>query len=642
MCGICGIVGPACQNEENTRILHNMMHSLAHRGPDGAGVHGDDHHLFGHRRLAVIDLDHGQQPMVSDDGNLVLIYNGEIYNYPELRQQLLRKGQRFRSFSDTEVLLRLYETFGPECLERINGMFAFAIFNKREQSLFCARDPFGIKPLYYAVTPSGELLFASEIKALFHHPELPVRLHQPALFEYLTFQFCLNGSSLFQGVRALPPAHTLEWRHGWEQPRLKRYWQVDYTIDDSHSEAYFTDRLLLLLQDAVRQQMVSDVPLGCYLSGGLDSGVVTTLAALQHGAGMPVFNGRFDESPAYDESAHARAIAEMNGCRLEVITPTAQQFMDCLPGLIYAMDEPAAGPGLFPQYLVSRQAREQVTVVLSGLGGDELFGGYARYLVAYLEQCLKGAIFETREEDKHILTLESIIANLPLLKQYVPMLQSFWKEGLFEAMDRRYFRLVDRCHLLTSLLHPDLTRHYDAELLFGTFREIFQRSETSSYLNRMTAFDQQTLLPALLQVEDRVSMAVSLESRVPLLDTRLASLAASIPPRIKYKNGEMKAIFRQSVRNLLPRSVLNRKDKMGFPVPLNEWWQTGIIREFVTDILLSERCLTRGVFNRESLSRTLNAADFRFDRQIWGALSLELWFRQFFDGEAATTRMPTS
>ncbi|MBF0192609.1 MAG: asparagine synthase (glutamine-hydrolyzing) [Magnetococcales bacterium] len=630
MCGIGGIIGPECQIPETTRILNRMMQSLAHRGPDGAGIHGSAHHLFGHRRLAIIDLEHGHQPMVSENGHLILIFNGEIYNHIELRQQLSRKGHRFHTFSDTEVLMKMFETYGPACLNKLNGMFAFAVFDQREQHLFCARDPFGIKPFYYTITPTGALLFASEIKALLRHPDVVARLHQGALFEYLTFQFCLNGQTLFADIHALKPGHSLEWRHGWHQPRIRRYWQLDYTIEEA-SEASFQDRLLLLLQDAVRQQMVSDVPLGCYLSGGLDSGVVTTLAARLSTEPLHVFNGCFAEGPAYDESAHARVIAEQNQCLLHTITPTAQQFVSLLPGLIYAMDEPAAGPGLFPQYLVSKAAREQVTVVLSGLGGDELFGGYARYLVAYLEQCLKGAIFETREEGRHILTLESIISNLPLLKSYVPMLQSFWQEGLFDSMDRRYFRLVDRCHLLGSLLHADLMRQYDPEAIFGSFREIFHEADTGSYLNKMTAFDQKTLLPALLQVEDRVSMAVSLESRVPLLDTRLAALAARIPPRIKYKHGEMKAIFRGTARSLLPESILNRKDKMGFPVPLHEWWQSGILREFTLDTLLSERCLGRGLFDRDALTATLNNKQFRFDRQAWGVLSLEIWFRQFFD-----------
>ncbi|MBF0613914.1 MAG: asparagine synthase (glutamine-hydrolyzing) [Magnetococcales bacterium] len=639
MCGIGGIIGTNCQSPEKVRILTDMMRSMAHRGPDGEGQDGDEYHVFGHRRLAIIDLEHGHQPMLSNDGNLVLVYNGEIYNYQKLRQQLLIKGVRFRTFSDTEVLLKLLEAHGSSGLHRLNGMFAFALYNKQERYLLCARDPFGIKPLYYTVTSEGELLFASEIKALFFHPALSVQLNQTALFEYLTFQFCLEGSSLFQGIHAVPPGHTLEWRHGWEQPRIQRYWTVDYTINDRYSEDYAVDHLILLLQDSVRQQLVSDVPVGCYLSGGLDSGVVTSLSAMHLAEGLHAFHGRFTETPSYDESHHAQAIADQYSIDLHVVTPTAKQFVDLLPGLIHAMDEPAAGPGLFPQYLVSKAAREHVTVILSGLGGDELFGGYARYLVAYLEQCLKGEIFETREEGRHILTLESIITNLPLLRQYVPMLQSFWQEGLFAAMDRRYFRLVDRCHLLSTLLHADLVSQYDPETIFGAFRDIFHRAATGSYLNKMTAFDQVTLLPALLQVEDRVSMAVSLESRVPLLDTRLAAMAATIPPRIKYKNGELKYIFRHAVRNLLPPSVMQRKDKMGFPVPLNEWWHAGQIREFVLDTLLSERCLGRGIFDRHALTRLLEAKNFRFDRQVWGVLSLEIWFQQFFDGYYASKRI---
>ncbi|MBF0427125.1 MAG: asparagine synthase (glutamine-hydrolyzing) [Magnetococcales bacterium] len=634
MCGICGIIGPVCQNPESAHLLAGMMRLLAHRGPDGEGSHGDEQHLFGHRRLAIIDLEHGKQPMLSQDGNLVLIFNGEIYNYLELRQTLLRNGHSFTTFSDTEVLLKVLEVYGMAGLSKLNGMFAFALYNKKEKKLLLARDPFGIKPLYYTVTPSGTFLFASEIKSLFQHPEVVPRLDQNALFEYLTFQFCLGDKTLFAGIYKLLPAHTLQWRHGWDQPRMQRYWETDYTLDESRTRDYYSDRLLLLLQDSVRQQLVSDVPLGCYLSGGMDSGVVTTLATLQHGEGMHAFHGRFAEGPAYDESAYAKEVAGQNGCILHEVVPTVQNFMDLLPRLIYHMDEPTAGPGLLPQYLVSKMARQHVTVVLSGVGGDELFGGYARYLVAYLEQCIKGAIFETQEEGQHITTLQSIIPNLPLLQQYVPMLQSFWKAELFAPMDRRYFRLIDRCHELNALLHPDWRARFNQEAIFAEFQSLFQASRTASFLNKMTAFDQQTLLPALLQVEDRVSMAVSLESRVPLLDVRVATLAAGIPPHVKYRNGELKSIFRHAVRNLLPASVLDRKDKMGFPMPFKEWWRAGPLKEYTLDILLSDTCRDRGIFDQKALTRVLNDKDYIFGRQTWGALNLELWFRQFFDGEA--------
>ena len=291
------------------------------------------------------------------------------------------------------------------------------------------------------------------------------------------------------------------------------------------------------------------------------------------------------------------------------------------------MDEPAAGPGLFPQYVVSQLAKEHVTVVLGGQGGDEIFGGYARYLVAYLEQCLKGAIFETQEEGQHVVTLDAAIANLPLLRQYVPMLRSFWKDGLFEPMDVRYFRLVDRSSNLKNLLHADIFEKFQPQKTFEEFQSIFNHPETLSYFNKMTHFDLKTLLPALLQVEDRVSMAVSLESRVPLLDHRIVELVASMPPTMKFKGGSFKSIFKKAVDTMLPASILNRKDKMGFPVPLSHWLK-GDVKEFVFDTLLSKQCRERGIFNAKAIANLVDH-ETDFGRQVWGVLCLELWHQIF-------------
>lgn len=630
MCGICGIVGQEASRETTTALVTAMLGTIAHRGPDGQGLHQGPGFAFGHRLLAILDRENGQQPLVDESGQLILVYNGEIYNYLELRQSLLRKGFRFRTFTDTEVLLRLYECYGTDCVDHLNGMFAFALFDRRHNRLFAARDRFGIKPFYYTHTPEGGLLFASEIKALFMHPGVAPQWHAEGLHEYVRFQFCLGDKTLFKDIHRLPAGHRLLFCPGEEQPCIAPYWRLNYEVDFTSEESCFTDNLLMLLQDAVDKQMRSDVPVGAYLSGGLDSGTITALAATRHGPGFPCFLGRFDQGNAYDELPFARHIATAHGCQLHMTTPTAADLIQLLPRLVYHMDEPAAGPGLFPQYMVSRLAKEHVTVVLAGSGGDELFGGYARYLVAYLEQCIKGAILETREEGHHIIDLQTIIPNLPQLRTYLPLLQSFWSEGVFEPMDRRYYRLVDRGSENQAVLHPDIGRHMDESALFERFQQLFNAPDTHSYVNKMTHFDQQTLLPALLQVEDRVSMAVSLESRVPLLDHRIAELMVRMPPRIKFRNGELKYIFKRAVRHVLPRETLGRKDKMGFPVPLQEWYK-GPLREFVQDTLLSATCRQRGLWNESALTRLLND-EAPFGRQLWGILNLELWFRAFFDG----------
>lgn len=627
MCGICGIVGPAASQLEAQTIVRVMMDTLAHRGPDDEGMVSSDGFIFGHKRLAIIDLEHGKQPMQTEDGQITLIYNGEIYNYLELRQKLIREGAKFRTFSDTEVLLRLYETYGSDCVNHLNGMFAFALYDNREHRLFAARDHFGIKPFYYVQLDDGNFVFASEIKALFKHPIIQPQLDHSSLNQYLTFQFCLGEKTLFQGIQKLEPGHVLTKKEDQKTIKITKYWDLDYEIDTYHTEEYFIDQLQFLLQDSIRGQLRSDVPLGAYLSGGLDSSTVVSLASTHYGNGFKCFTGKFTEGPEYDESWYARIVAKENQCEYFEIIPTASDFIELLPKLIYFMDEPAAGPGMFPQYLVSKFAREHVAVVLGGQGGDEIFGGYARYVIAYLEQCLKGSIFETQEEGRHVVTLDTIIPNLSLLKQYVPALKSFWREGLFEPMDARYFNLIDRGRYLSRILHPDFWTNYSRDEIFVEFQSIFNDPQTQSYFNKMTHFDQKTLLPALLQVEDRVSMAVSLESRVPLLDTRIVDLVTKMPPAVKFKGGITKYSLRTAVQNMLPGEILDRKDKMGFPVPLKEW-VNGHAREFLADTLLSRRSKERGLFRVGALDDIIGKEG-KYDRQIWGVLCLELWFQAF-------------
>lgn len=629
MCGLAAILSSGKSLEDRQSVISEMLARLVHRGPDDMGTwHVPNKALFGHRRLSIIDLDHGRQPMQSGCGRYTLVFNGEIYNYLELRQTLVQQGIRFETFSDTEVLLKLLIQEGTDALSRLNGMFAFVLHDRDENRWVAARDPFGIKPLYY-VELGEEIVFASEIKALLAHPDSPMLRDDVALQQYLSLQLCLDDRTLFSGIKKINPGHFFL-GEGAKITSKCCYWDTNYNIDHYHTEDYFIDKLHALLDDSVKLQLRSDVPLGGYLSGGIDSSLVCTLASESLGTSLPMFHGRFAEGPEYDESAYAKAAAEaVDGRYLEVV-PTAQDFVDTLPDLIYALDEPLAGPGLFPQYCVSRLAKDHVKVVLGGQGGDEVFGGYARYLVGYLEQAIKGAIFETREEGKHLVTLESIIPQLTLLKQYKPLLSQFWSKGLFEDMDRRYFHLIDRSQGVQSVLHPDTASIFDREALFADFQNTFNHPDTKSYINKMTHFDQKTLLPALLQIEDRVSMAVSVESRVPLLDTRIVDLVTTMPPPLKFQSGRTKHILKKAIRNLLPEGVLERKDKMGFPVPLKEWMQGGVVRDFVGDTLLSKKSLQRGVYKPEALELMM-ACQSVGGRQLWGALSLELWHQRFLD-----------
>jgi len=625
MCGIGGAVSLSLQplpNPQGTAELINDL--LRHRGPDGEAtwVHPRDVATFAHRRLAIIDLTSGDQPMTDGIGNWVT-HNGEIYNYIELRG-LLGK-DRFHTSSDTEVILRAYREWGERSLERLRGMFSFALWDEEQQTLFCARDRFGIKPLYYAVV--GDVLyFASEVKALL--PFLPsVETNLEGLTDYLTFQFPLAGKTLFKGVEELLPGHFLRVRNG--QVETQQYWEVYFEPDFDHTPDYYERQVSELLAESISLHLRADVPLGSYVSGGLDSSIVASLATTEHGPGLLGFTGRF-AMPGYDESRYARDLAADRGFELHEVEIGPNDFVDRIEDVAYHLDYPVAGPGAFPQFLVSELASRHRKVLLGGQGGDEIFGGYVRYLIAYFEQCIKGAIDGTMHSGNFVVTYESIIPNLSTLREYKPLLREFWKDGLFDSLDARYFRLINRASDLGEEVKWELLGDYSP---FETFKTIFHGSNVrkESYFDSMTHFDFKTLLPALLQVEDRVSMAHGLESRVPLLDHPLVELAATMPADVKFKDGHLKHVLKTAFAEVLPESIRGRRDKMGFPVPLQEWLgQNGPVREFVVDTLSSDAARGRDLIDNRKVVERLGQEP-RFGRKLWGLLSLELWQRSFHD-----------
>jgi asparagine synthase (glutamine-hydrolysing) len=629
VCGICGIYFIDQDRKVDESVLAQMARTMSHRGPDDEGFYLDGNLGLAHQRLSIIDTSPlGRQPMENEDETLWIVCNGEVYNYLELRQQLLARGHTFRSHSDTEVILHLYEDEGSECVKRLNGMFAFAIWNSRDRTIFAARDHFGIKPFYYAKNKDC-FLFASEIKALLQTKLIQAQINRAGLADYLTFQFCLDEKTLFKGIHKLPPGHTLLIKHDGTT-HLNKYWDIEFTIDTDHTENYFEHQLLRLLEDAVRIQLRADVPVGAHLSGGLDSSTVTCMASSLLGSPIKTFSGGFKEGPQYDETPYARIVSQSIGSEHYEIYPTAEDFVKVIGRLIYHMDEPAAGPGLFPQYFVSKLAGEHVKVVLGGQGGDETFGGYSRYLIAYLEQCLKGGIEGTQENPKYIVTFESILPNLRQLEGYEPLLSYYWEKGLFEPEDRRYFRLVDRSNSLMRLIDQDFLPDRQEYDLYENYRNVFYSADCRSLINKMTWFDMKTLLPALLHVEDRTSMAASLESRVPLLDRRIVELVASMPPMVKYKGGRSKHVFRQVVRNIVPSKVYERTDKMGFPVPLHMWLQREPVHDFVKEVLLGGKATSRGWIRTDQLENLLKT-ERDYGRGIWGLLCLELWMQTFLD-----------
>jgi asparagine synthase (glutamine-hydrolysing) len=630
MCGIAGFVSlTAAPYFQAAAALGAMSSLIAHRGPDGYGewLSADGRTGLAHRRLAIIDLSpSGAQPMRGHNGTLIT-YNGEIYNYVELREEL-SASWIFRSSSDTEVILAAYDKWGDDCVSRLRGMFAFAIWDEKNQKLFAARDRFGIKPFYYT-EQAGRLFFASEAKALL--PFLAdIRTDSTALAEYLTFQYTIGAATLFQGITSLPAGHTLTVAGGKYVRR--RYWDVQYDVDFDHSPRYFETRFEELVSDSMNVHLRSDVPIGGYVSGGLDSGLVALLASRHDQRNRMAFHGRFMEYPGYDESRYAREVTDLAGMTLHTKDITGEDFRRTLNDVIFHLDFPVAGPGSFPQYMVSELASQHVKVVLGGQGGDELLGGYARYLVAYFEQCIKAAMDGTYQQGNYIVTIESIVPNLGQLREYKPMIREFWRDGLFDDLDKRYFRLVDRS---TDMVGEVDWSALDKGSVFEAFRAIFNNQDNvrkEAYFDKMTHFDFKCLLPALLQVEDRMSMAHGLESRVPLLDHPLVEFLATVPADVKFRGGQMKQLMKTTYRDTLPKNLLKRRDKMGFPVPLKEWFE-GPLEGFVDDVFDQQRSRKRAFFNTDVVLANFRGAS-RFSRKTWGLLSLELWHQRFHDRAA--------
>ena len=634
MCGIAGLV--SLDGQPITKCdgrLHAMSRLIAHRGPDGHGVWSDARQACGlaHRRLAIIDLSpSGHQPMVAPSGSAIT-YNGEIYNYVELMDQL-RDGWTFRSTSDTETILAAYAKWGTGCLEHLRGMFAFALWDG--DRLFAARDRFGIKPFYYAMV-DGVFYFASEIKALL--PVLPEVATDPAaLAEYMAFQYTIGDRSLFKHVHVLLPGHGLTVANG--KVKVFRYWDVRYEIDWSHT------RPLVRQPHARVAQGFRQGPLALrrtgrrlYLRGHRFKPDRYSCQPGKTRRDAWAFMASSRSSPAM-----TRATTPGRPVRRAVSRCTRSRsrpaiFAITSPKVIYHLDHPVAGPGSFPQYMVSKLAAEHVKVVLGGQGGDEIFGGYARYLIAYLEQSLKAAIDGTYMNGNFVVTPELIIPNLTVLQEYKPLIKQVFSKGLFGPLDERYFRLIDRsADMANEVNWNDL----DRAGVFERYQAIFNSERNvrkEAYFDSMTHFDFKCLLPALLQVEDRMSMAHGLESRVPLLDHSVVEFAATIPADIKFTGGQVKHFLKSTFAAYLPKELMQRRDKMGFPVPLKEWFG-GALKDMVVDIFSTQKSRSREFFNSEAILSNFDKTE-RFSRKGWGLLSLELWHQLFHDRAAEYRRM---
>ena len=628
MCGICGKIYFDRSRQVDERLIRQMADVLRHRGPDDSGVFAAGCIGLGHRRLSIIDLTPaGRQPMANEDGSLQIVLNGEIYNYTELRPGLEARGHVFKSRTDTEVILHLYEELGPACVEQLRGMFAFAVWDARRQELFLARDRAGKKPLSYAIV-DGSLIFASELKSLLKDPALRSEVDPVALHHYLTYQYVPGPQTIFKGVHKLPPAHTLLLRNG--DIKIERYWQLSYKnkLQLPKLEDY-CDQLRHVFTEAVKIRLRSDVPLGAFLSGGVDSSATVAVMAQLLDRPVKTFSIGFDDKD-YDELTYAAMVARQYGTEHTefVVRPDALQI---LPTLIYHYDEPYADPSAIPTYYVSKLTREHVTVALNGDGGDESFAGYERYRADALAARYGRLPHVVREG---IARAANLLPYREYRWSFSRRLRRFLS-GVADEPARRYVRWL--CYfsndMKDDLYTGEFTRAMAAHDSLTLTELAYARSDAPTLLEKSLDADVNLYLPYDLLVKvDIASMANSLEARSPFLDHKVMEFAASLPARLKLRGGQGKFILKKAFEPMLPREILYRK-KMGFGMPINRWLRTDL-KQPAYDILLDSRTIGRGYFKREAVLGLLDDhASLRADHsyRLWALLWLELWHRMFVD-----------
>lgn len=618
MCGIAGIFSFNGHPIERS-LVKQMCDSIAHRGPDDhrylfGGQYGWDYHRhtldpqqdrpanvgLGHRRLSIVDIQHGHQPMSNEDQSVWLVYNGEIFNYQSLRAGLIERGHRFETNSDTEVIIHLYEEKGAGCALDLNGQFAFALWDARENSLLLVRDRFGIKPLYYTVQ-EGRLLFASEIKALLQDPRIPRRLNYQALAEHFTFQNTFGDKTFFEGIFLLPPA---TWLHISRDGHIQQneYWDMVYQGDDRRDEKTLQHELRGHLETAVQRQLMSEVPVGAHLSGGMDSGSIAALAT-RHIPHLQTFTCGFDIPPEadeyerfFDESANARLIAGHLDVRHHEMRLNASDNFPVMAQVAWHLDEPRLGIS-YQNYRLAQFIHGNVTVVLGGAGGDELFGGYLwRY---------------------------EPILNMTSLAQFKPCYYQLWTRFLSDDDKRTWF------------FSPQTTAALGEFSTYDSFTEVADRARGADPLSWALYFDAKTFLHGLLVVEDKLGMSASLEERVPLLDHDLVDFSLRLPSEWKFRNGQGKYMIRNVMRAFVPEEIANGR-KVGFTPPDATWYR-GALREEIKTLLLDRRTLERDIFQPAGIERILEEhfsgkANHRF--LIWSLMIFEWWNRLFLDGDS--------
>jgi asparagine synthase (glutamine-hydrolysing) len=632
MCGICGVVGRA-----DEQLIKNMLGRIAHRGPDDEGVYLAETSAgqrvgLGHRRLSIIDLSPaGHEPMPDATGRIWLTYNGEIYNFKTLRRELELLGHSFKSNTDAEVIIYAYLEWGRECVEKFNGMFAFAIWDSRDESLFIARDRVGIKPIYYADTPAG-FAFASEIKALFAIPGMQRAVDLAALDQFMTFLWTPGPNTAFSGVFKLPPGHYLVYRDGAIE--ITEYWDLKFEEDDSLSESEWIERVREQVSRSVSSQLLADVPLGAFLSGGIDSSsIVALMSSLSDLKPTTYTFGFRNEDLRYDILEDDVKYARMAGELFDTDYHEAllePQVMELLPKLVYHMDEPVADPAILTSYLICRSARERLTVLLSGMGGDEVFAGYPRHSAV--------RIAEAYNMIPQFLS-RPVVDALPGARpgRLTALFRNTKKLARSAALPERerylgfgtYFTEAEKNDLYTGELGRAAVE-FDA---YAEHQRYFDRVADEDFVNQMLYVDMKTFLPCLnLNYTDKTSMATSMEVRVPLLDHELIELAARVPAALKLKGLTGKYVLKRAAEAWLPREIIRRK-KAGFSAPVRAWLVRDL-RDMVEDVLSESNIRSRGYFEyafvRKLIDDNLSGREDN-SLKVFQLLTLELWHRAFID-----------
>lgn len=628
MCGICGKVTIDKQKPVNADVIHKMAEALKHRGPDNEGIYIDVNIGMGHRRLSIIDLSSAaHQPMSNEDKTVWIVCNGEIYNFQELRDLLKAKGHVFCSHSDTEVIIHLYEEFGEACVEKLRGMFAFAIWDKKKQVLFLARDRVGQKPLNY-VLKNGELIFSSEIQSILEDPSVGRDVNIESLHNYLTYQYVPIPETMFKGINKLPPAHTLIWKEG--KIKIKKYWNLDFSSKLCLTEDEYCQRILDALSEATKIRLMSDVSLGAFLSGGIDSSAIVAMMSKFSNKPVKTFSIGFEET-SFNELEYARVVAKtFNTEHKEYIVKA--DALSVLPKLIERFGEPFADSSSIPTYYLSQMTRQDVTVALNGDAGDELFAGYERYAANKLANYYR--LVPRFLHDKVIFPLITKIPESAQRKDFALRIKRFIEPRAL-SKEKRYawwmstFNNELKEKMYSSQLQDKLKGIDSHDYLL----DVYKQSQTKDFVDSTLFVDTMTYLPNDLLVKvDITSMANSLEARSPFLDHKLMELVARIPSEFKLKGLTTKYILRKTFSKLLPKQILKRK-KAGFGVPVGKWFRNEM-KKYAYEVLLDQKALKRNYFKEEAIKSLLDehvSGKKDHGQRIWTLINLELWNQRFID-----------